>query len=401
VGVESPDGASEAMRRWKTRFIELRRSQAEALWRLARVAAANGRAPLALQLATEAAREDPDHAEARRVLGYDKVDGAWRSTFAKRKLQRGYQWHPKFGWLKGDQVAQYEAGLRRFGNEWIDAAEDARRRQRIEDGWRVETDHYLVTTNHSLETGVQLAVKLERFHQIWRQTFAGYSLDARQLKRLFEGRRGPRGRGQPHRIFYYRSRDQYNEALRYEQPKIAMTLGIYFDKARRGYFFAGEDQDPGTLYHEATHQLFHETRRVAKHVGGRHNFWIVEGIAAYMESLTEHDGFWTLGGHNAGRVPAARQRLLDDGFYVPLAELTRMGTEDIQHYEEINKLYSQMTGLATFLMHFEGSRYRDALMRYLVAVYRDTADPETLAMLAGESYEQLDRQYREFIEAPE
>ena len=71
-----------------------------------------------------------------------------------------------FGWLQQADVPRYEAGQRRFGGGWITAAEDARRRQRISAGWRVRTDHYMVTTNDCLEGGVQLATRLELFHQI-------------------------------------------------------------------------------------------------------------------------------------------------------------------------------------------------------------------------------------------
>ena len=55
------------------------------------------------------------------------------------------------------------------------------------------------------------------------------------------------------------------------------------------------------------------------------NFWVIEGVATYFETLTEHDDpqaglYYTIGESTAGRLPAARERL-QDGFYVPLAEL--------------------------------------------------------------------------------
>jgi hypothetical protein len=197
---------------------------------------------------------------------------------------------------------------------------------------------------------------------------------------------------------YYNTRDEYNTALRSAQPNIGITLGIYFDTRRRAYFFAGEDQHEGTLYHEAAHQLFQETRKVKGHVGQEANFWIVEGIAAYLESLTEHDGYFTVGGLEAGRVPAARQRLLADDFYIPFAALTQMGTHDVQRDPNIGKLYSQAAGQATFLMHYDEGRFREALVRYLVAIYSGKDKPDTLARLTGVGFEALDRHYREFLQ---
>ena len=399
---ESSADESDPLRTWRQRFDQLRRDQAEALFALARQAANEHRPSLALQLASETIRENPDHAEARRVLGYVRYHDTWQTRQAKRMLASGNVWHEEFGWLSKKHVERYKAGQRRFGSRWIDADEDARRRERIDVGWQVKTDHYMVTTNHSLEHGVELAVRLEQLHQVWQQLFADYYIGGRRVEQLFAGERHLPVRSQAHQVIYYRDREEYNDALRPAQPQIDMTLGIYFDSVRKAYFFAGEDQRTSTLYHEAAHQLFQETRRVADDVGRRHNFWILEGVATYMESLVECrpcDGavYWALGGANEGRLPAARYRLLEDNFYVPLAELTQMGMEDVQRHPEIAKLYSQSAGLATFLMHYDSGRYRDSLDRYLVAVYTGKAEPTTLAELTGVGYDQLDRQYRQFL----
>jgi hypothetical protein len=226
--------------------------------------------------------------------------------------------------------------------------------------------------------------------------FIAFVADESELERRFDGR-AARGETRPHNVVYYRTRAEYNDALRSAQPKIDITLGIYLDTARTAYFFAGEDQDPGTLYHEATHQLFYETRPAAADVGRRDNFWIVEGIACYMESLAEKQNYYTLGGMDAGRMPAARHRLLEDTFYVPLAELVTIGLSDLQHDTRIAKLYSQSAGLADFLMHAETGRYREALVRYLSAIYAGRANTHTLAELTRTSYETLDRRYRTFM----
>lgn len=169
--------------------------------------------------------------------------------------------------------------------------------------------------------------------------------------------------------------------------------------AQTAYFFAGDDQEPGTVYHEATHQLFQESGPVVANVARKENFWIVEGIACYMESLAAHDDehYFTLGGANAGRMAAARHRLLEDKFYVPLAELVHVGMDSLQHDSRIAKLYSQCSGLADFFMHDGNGRYREGLMRYLAAIYSGRATTRTLAEATGTNYETLDRQYREFM----
>jgi hypothetical protein len=69
----------------------------------------------------------------------------------------------------------------------------------------------------------------------------------------------------------------------------------------------------------------------------------------------------------------------------------------IQHDSRLPKLYSESSGLANFLMHYRDDRYRQPLIEYLIAVYAGRADADTLAKLTGASYEQLDRQYREYL----
>lgn len=360
-----------------------RQPYAEALFELAQRAAEAGQLSLAFQWATEAVRENPDHAQARRALGYVERDGQWLTAYGARMADAGKRWDAKLGWVGEDGAPASSARQVR---------------------WQVRTDHFLVTSNLSLESAAELAARLERLHQIWRQLFAGFGYSEREVRELFAGERQPRQRNRPFRVFLHRDRDAYVAALARRQPRIAETLGIYFDADREAHFFAGKHQDPGTLYHEAVHQLFQETRPAARHVGNLANFWVVEGIATYFETLTEHDDpvagrYFTIGEWSAGRLPAARERLVADGFYVPLATLVTWGKDDLQRQTELAKIYSQSAGLSAFLMDAGAASYREPLVRYLAAVYAGRDDAKSLATLTGRSYAELDAEYREFIES--
>ena len=225
-------------------------------------------------------------------------------------------------WWRVEPPDPASAGPASPGTARPPADEDAQLHRDIRSGWEVETEHYTIRTNHSLEAGVQLGVKLEQLYLVWKQLFIRYFATEAQVTALFDGRaRSNWARLPRHQVVYFRSRDDYNQALRSAFPNIEMSIGVYVDSTRRAYFFAGEKSDRRTLSHEATHQLFHESRPVAPDVGLRSNFWIVEGIALYMESLHEDDGFYVLGGFDDLRMLAARYRLLHDDFYVPLADL--------------------------------------------------------------------------------
>ena len=285
-----------------------------------REAVAEHRPSLAVQLATEAVRENPAHKQARRFLGYVKYRDTWRTPFEIRQLGAGKVWHDTFGWLPKTHVERYENGERYYQGRWMPAAEEATLRSDLKRGWRIESDHFVVTTNHSREEGVKLSRRLETLYAVWQQVFAGYLFDDAELARRFEGRAGRREPPQ-HNVVLYRTRDEYRAALRSSESRIDMTVGIYLESPRTAYFFAGEGHEAGTVFHEATHQLFQESKPVAAEVARQANFWAIEGIACYMESLAVHEGYCTLGGENAGRTPAARYRLLEDNFYVPLSEL--------------------------------------------------------------------------------
>ncbi|MEX0939698.1 MAG: hypothetical protein WDZ59_17675 [Pirellulales bacterium] len=382
---------------WQRRFDDLREQQAQALFGLATQAASGEQPWLAVELVSEALREDPDHEAARSVFGHQLVDGAWRTPFEMRMLRGGQIWHERYGWIDQDDLPRYESGLERIGTRWVAVDTAAQAHRDIRRGWQIRTEHYQVTTNHSLAEGASLATRLEKLQSAFRIAFPRYPQDEPAMARLRGESARPANR-RPHEVYHFRTRDQYNAALRPLQSRIDMTLGIYFDTMRRAYFFAGADAAAGTLYHEATHQLIQETRPTETNVARRHNFWIVEGIAVYAESLIDHGRWWTLGGPNAARVPAARHNLLAENFYVPLAELTQLGMHELQRHPHIAKLYSQAAGLVTFLMHYDDGRYRGALAEYLIAVYSGKDNADTLATLTGVDYDQLDRQYREFMQ---
>ena len=378
------------------------KEQANVLYERARKACESGKLAETLRLVARSLAHDPDHVDARRVMGYRRVGENWAGSYAARRLDRGEVWHNEFGWIKAEDKERWEAGKRLLGKRWISTEDDIKRHSTIAKGWQVRTDHFRVVTNHSREEAAGLAIRLERLYRVWQQQFGDFYLKPETLKKRFEGKESSGYRGKPFQVIYYKTRDEYNGALRRQQPQIDMTLGIYFDTTRTTHFFAGPEQDVGTIYHESVHQFFQESKRAARNVGALGNAWVLEGVACYFESLLEHcdtpDGHYaTLGTARAGRLPAAVHRRLVDDYYVPLAELSGLGMTDLQQRKDIARLYSQSAGLATFFMHYEEGRYRSALVKLLHLIYAGRDEPDTLEKVTGQSFDQLDRQYREYL----
>ena len=387
----------------KVADLQLDSEQAEAWIERAREACDHEHIGHALQCATRAVRADPNHAVARRVLGYRRVGDTWAGNYAARRMERGEVWHQRFGWIRAEDLPRWQAGERPLGKRWMSAEEDAQRHAKIEKGWQLRTDHFLVVTNHSLEAAADLATRLERLYRIWQQMFGGFYLDQDDLVRRFEGEESSGYRSRPFRVTYHRSRDQYNSLLRRKQPRIGMTLGIYFDTDRTTHFFAGPDQDAGTIYHEAVHQFFQESSPAARNVAALSNAWLVEGIACYFESLAEHDDpavghFFSLGTPSSGRLPTAIQRRLEDDYYVPLQELCSLGTSNLQQRDDIARIYSQSAGLTTFLVHGREAAYRPALVRLLKLIYKGRDRANSLEQVTDRSFAELDQEYFEFLQ---
>ncbi len=398
VGPEGPpaDAATEVVQ-WHRRLQQVRTKHAVACYDLAR-RAVRMRPSLAYELALAAVRANPDHEGARRIFGYQKYLGEWRTVYEVGQLRSGKVWDERFGWLPKTHVHRYEQGLRFHDGRWISAEDDAQRRADIRNGWDVETEHYVIRTNHSLEAGVRLGEKLDGLYGIWQQLFIRFHASQADVVALFSGKSQRRAAAAPrHHVVFFRNRDDYNRSLRAAMPNIDVSIGVYIPNMRRAYFFAGAEHDDRTLYHEATHQLFQESRRTVPLPGNQRNFWIVEGIALFMESLHREGDYWALGGLDDPRLHAARVRLVRDDFYVPLAEFTRLGMDDIQNDPRIATLYSQAAGLTHFLVFHEGGVYRDALVQYLSLVYSGRDAPQTLSDLLDAGYSEIDQQYRRFL----
>lgn len=354
--------ADKVVQFWYGHFSTLRRKLADELFRLAEQSLADGRPARAYQLLHETLHENPNHERARAILGYRQVNGRWRKPTATISSKLTRTANPELGFAAGKH-------------------------------WVIESEHFAVTTNDSAEAGTALVQQLEQLHAVWRQLFFDYWSSTAALQRQFSGDVSARRSLERHRVVLFANREHYLAALKPKEPRIEVSIGIYWEPQHTAYFYSGSNRD--VWFHEVTHQLFAETSRVAPAVGTKANAWLVEGIALYMESLQPQEDYFTAGGIDASRLQFARYQALTAKFYVPLAELAGMSRQSLQQREDLPRLYSQAAGLANFLMHGRRETYRDALVQSLKATYEGRDQAGTLAELAGAPFEQLDREYIE------
>jgi hypothetical protein len=352
--------APDLVQKWFAKFQELRVAQAESLFKIAGECVAEN-APTAYSLLHEALRENPDHALARRALGYrrNRANTAWDPYVPAPTASAGETPHPKTSW----QQRKY---------------------------WRIDSKHWRIATNHSAAAGVELAKRLEELHLLWKQTFFDFWCTPADLQAALEhGTPLPEPAIQMN-VYLFKSRDEYVKFLLPTYPQIGLTQGFYADEQQTSMFYAGDESIHPTWYHEATHQLFQQWRGTPQGVGEKQNFWLVEGAAMYVESLQNHGTHWTVGGWQADRLQIPRYRALNGDKGLPLQQLVALGREQVQKSPDIRKLYSQSAAEAHFLFDSANPRYQQAGTALLREIYRQNDKLTSLAQLSGASLEELD-----------
>ena len=361
---------------------------------------------LAFQLIREAAYHDPDNKAARRALGYTPYQERWTTAFAAQNLRQGKKWDSRWGWLNDRDRERYESGLRLLDGHWVKAEEEATVCHHFKKAWTVETEHFRIRTNHSQERGVELGVKLEDFHRFFLREFTAVFTSPAQLGRLLEGS-NPEAAPKKYEIHYFRTRDEFIQQLRGKQNGVEVINGLYLPEDRKAYFFddpTDPESNEETLYHEVTHQLLGETSAKTLDVGKEHDFWVIEGIACYLESFERRKNRLSAGDPRHVRIVRAYQRALNEHLYEPMRPFTVMSMREFQNaggLPQLRAYYSQAAAMVHFFLNYENGLYREEFLNYLGQVYSPVSgvrhNPKSLAQLTGVTFEVLDRQYLDYL----
>jgi hypothetical protein len=408
---------------WRSELDRLRHKSASEYFALAKEAAAVN--PPHLAVAGFALREvlarQPEHAEARRLLGYVPYEGGWARPFAVRQLKAAFFNHPVFGWVATDWVPHLDRGELPAPSvrgqkevQWLPAQEADGLRSNWQNPWQIATEHFEIQTDVPLGEAIEFGRRLEAFYDLFFALMADVVGENLPLARRF---RSPSSVAdstyRPHQISYFATKDEYVDHLRNSVDGIEKTLGYYNPpKPGRGnrataYFFrdaGGQLPVTATLYHEVSHQLLFETagpNAYTKNVG---NYWVFEGLGTYFETVTpQTDGSLEVGGLVGERLAEAQNSLLSRRF-TPLDQFVRLDQNGFNREERIHVNYQQAMALAVFLMQFEGTRYRDDFLDYVRDAYRGrikSATGRSLEDRLNQPLKAIEGQFREFLSGPE
>jgi len=406
---ELPNDATAEQKSWFNALKRITGDCSAQLYQLAKKAADQNQGFDVAQILLLVLRVNPDHTEARRVFGYRLKSGKWRTLWEINQLEKGNVEHPEFGWLPQSYVEKYEAGKRYYRGRWVDTAVEKEKMQETGSGWKIETEHYSIVSHNSLEEGVLKGRLLESYYRIWEQFFLSFAASDRQWIALFRGEKNATLRR--HKVFFYKNREAYLEELKNFDHNVGYSTGGYFPEMESIFLYTPSENDDWNpdemLFHEATHQLFQEgtlARSIKipySRLASKANFWALEGICTYMETIKMLNNGFLIGGTDSQRFQTARLRVVKSAT-LPLAELAGMNMRTFQTYKEIAALYTQANGWTTFFMHHENGKYKQAFIDYLHLIYAGKDRPQSLEDVTGKTFLELDDEYRSYmLKAPD
>jgi Leucine Rich repeat len=239
------------------------------------------------------------------------------------------------------------------------------------------TPHFEIASQSDTRSTVEVANLSEQAFAVWKQFF--YSAWANkqtvapeyveQIDHKFS-------------VVLFRDRESYTKALR-SVANISNSTGYYDPNEKVVFFYWDQEKTPSTLVHELTHQFFYEASAnpVELDANRGKGFWVIEGVALYMESLSTRGCGGSLivelGGWDAPRLQAGRYRRLHDKYWVPWEEFHWADGKRFRAEEDIRAWYSQATGLAHLWL--DGSiDKRVAFAAYVASVYANQESTELL-----------------------
>jgi hypothetical protein len=417
-----PSGDAPA---WRTEMREVRETSAKALFALAEKAGSARHYALADECLRGVLDRDPDHKEARRLLGYVPHEGGWATPFAAGKLKAGWVNHPTFGWVEGSWVPHLEKGelpapkaRGQATTRWLPAAEADRLHGRWADAWTIATEHFAIRTDVPLSEAIAFSRQLEAFHDLFTALLAdviavGDGLHLPLAQRFRDKALTGEKPEAPHQVHYFASKEEFVEALTpLGGPGVAGRLGMYYPprpgQGRRApaYFFrdpGGQIEATATLYHEVSHQLLFELAGPNAYRKNAGNYWVFEGLGTYFETVVPGpDGSLEVGGLVGPRIEQARVRLVGGSEFIPIEQFVAMGEAEFTGGGDAAMIlrWQEAEALAVFLMQARGRAYRDGFLDYVKDAYRGRikgAVGQTLAGRLGVPYGTLDGQFLDFL----
>ena len=241
----------------------------------------------------------------------------------------------------------------------------------------VNTPHFEIASQSDPKSTLEVAVLCEQSFAVWKQLFFKvWSNDQAIAPKYAEAL------DHKFSVVLFRNREAYGKALR-SVPGIGISTGYYDPNQKTAFFYWEGTKTPSTVVHELTHQFFYEAsaKPIALDTDRGLGFWVIEGVALYMESMSTRTCGGGLiadvGGWDSPRLQAGRYRRLHDKYWVPWDEFHSADGQRMRSDPDIRAWYSQATGLAHLFLDGTNEQ-RQSFAQYIDSVY---ANNESTAVL--------------------
>jgi hypothetical protein len=238
----------------------------------------------------------------------------------------------------------------------------------------LKTTHFEIASQAGTKPTQDIAELSEFAYAVWKLVFPSLWCSSKRETPGFQEAQSER-----FSIAIFRDRASYVKALKQQQSNIELSTGYYDPNRKIAIFYWDGAKTTDTILHELAHQFFFEAVRspVQLDTDRGAGYWIVEGIAAFMESTSVRacgrGSIVDVGGWDSPRAQAGRYRRLHDEYWQEWSEFGSADGKSFRSSKEIQAWYSQATGLAHFWMD-SSCEMSERMIRYLESVYRGTAD---------------------------
>lgn len=318
-----------------------------------------GASDVAAELVTEILAFDPDYRPVRDLLGQTRFEGQWLGRYAFAQAQKGVVWDDRFGWKLSANAARYEQGeyYDAASKRWLRMAAANQAHSVLENPWRIQTEHLVLSGTVSLAELAQMASLLESYYSRILADYAKFFVKGDGGYRRFALGAGDHA---PLAVAMYRNRDQYRKAC---PRSVAWSRGSFDSELRASSFYGIE---PVLMYHEFAHQMF------SIFAGGNQSpAWLSEGVAVYCESAREVGDQMVLGGIvPTGRV-AKHLRQFALGEAMPIAEVVQLGKMSTWTATDApQKQYEAAGAMVAFCMDAREGAFRADFIDFMRDSYR-------------------------------
>ena len=249
---------------------------------------------------------------------------------------------------------------------------------------QLSTPHFVLYSRADQETSLRVAEDLERCYWVWTQMFfplwecqpqvtatLGGDRKHRSIVELLRGQSSRLTARRKLRIVLFRDAAEYQQTI--NVPGVERSTGFYSDEKQTTFLYGSAVDDPPTRRHELVHQLFREATSSGlgrQMPGTEAEFWLIEGIAGYFESLHFGDGYATVGGWDSPRLQFARFRFFVLGDRMPMSELRKDGRLNAQSRSDIARWYAHAIAQSHHLLDCGNANSRRWVYGQLAKEYK-------------------------------